>query len=491
MNLENILKNSEIREIVGNKNLEIAGICYDSRKVAKNTLFVCLEGANFDGHNFIEDAIKNGAVAVAVQKKVNVNKELFQNVTFIYVSNTREFLATASVNFFNHPAKKLKTIAITGTKGKTTTSVMIKSILEKAGYKVGLIGTLGILIGDKLVPSDNTTPESYEVQKSFNDMVEKGCDYAVFEASSIGLKNHRLDGVLFDYGVFTNFSSDHIGEHEHKDIDEYLSCKSMLFKRCKIGLVNMDDIHCEAITADHTCKIITFGFNDKADYKASGLNLINKNGKVGVGFNISGFLNSKDFFVSIPGKFNVYNALAAAAVCDVAGIPEECLKEGIKKTKVRGRVEPVDVSHDFSLFIDYAHNAVSMENLLLTLKEYKPKRLVTVFGAGGDRPKIRRYEMGEVSGNLSDFSIITSDNPRTEDPISIIEDIKTGINKTKGEYTIIPDRREAIKYSLKNAKKGDIIVLAGKGHEDYQEINHVKYPFDERKVIAEILDEGI
>ncbi len=491
MNLEDILKDAEITKIFGSKSREIKGICYDSRKVTKDSLFVCLEGANFDGHDFVEEAVKNGAVAVAIQKKIDASKELAEKVTFICVPNTRKFLATASVNFFDHPAKKLKTIAITGTKGKTTTSVMIKSILEEAGYKVGLIGTLGILIGDALVRSDNTTPESYEFQKSFSDMVEKGCEYAVFEASSIGLKNHRLDGVLFDYGVFTNFSSDHIGEHEHRDIDEYLSCKSMLFKRCKIGLVNMDDIHCEAITAGHTCKIITFGFNDKADYKASGLDLINKNGKVGVGFNISGFLNCKDFFVSIPGKFNVYNALAAAAVCDCAGISEEFLKLGIKKTKVRGRVEPVDVSNDFSLFIDYAHNAVSMENLLLTLKEYRPKRLVTVFGAGGDRPKIRRYEMGEVSGNISDFSVITSDNPRTEDPLSIIEDIKTGINKTKGEYIIIPDRREAIKYCIKNAKKGDIIVLAGKGHEDYQEINHVKYPFDERKVIAEILREGV
>lgn len=487
MNLSDILKNSEIIEIFGNKNPEIKEICYDSRKVTENCLFVCLKGVNFNGHNFIESAIEGGASAIAVEDKTFISEKYSKNVSFIYVNSARQFLAEASANFFDHPAKKLKTIGITGTKGKTTTSVMIKSVLEEAGYKVGLIGTLGIVIGDKKISSNNTTPESYEIQKSLSDMVKSGCKYAVFEASSIGLKTHRLDGIIFDYGVFTNFSSDHIGEHEHKDIDEYLYCKSMLFKKCKVGLINIDDTNCEGMLKDHTCKTKTFGFNDEANYKSCNLNLINENGKVGVSFDISGLLNSKDFFVSIPGKFNVYNALAAISVCNLIGISEVALKKGIEKTKVLGRVEPVDISEDFSLFIDYAHNAVSMENVLTTLKEYKPKRLVVVFGAGGDRPKVRRYEMGEVAGRIADFSVITSDNPRTEEPLQIIEDIKIGMHKTKGKYIVIPDRKEAIKYSIKNAQKGDIIVLAGKGHEDYQEINHVKYPFDERKVIADIL----
>lgn len=487
MNLSDILKNSEIIEIFGNKNPEIKEICYDSRKVTENCLFVCLKGVNFNGHNFIESAIEGGASAIAVEDKTFISEKYSKNVSFIYVNSTRQFLAEASANFFDHPAKKLKTIGITGTKGKTTTSVMIKSVLEEAGYKVGLIGTLGIIIGDKKISSNNTTPESYEIQKSLSDMVKSGCKYAVFEASSIGLKTHRLDGILFDYGVFTNFSSDHIGEHEHKDIDEYLYCKSMLFKKCKVGLINIDDPNYEGILKDHTCKTATFGFDDKANYKAGNLNLVNKNGKVGVSFDISGLLNSENFFVPIPGKFNVYNALAAISVCNLIGISEVALKKGIEKTKVLGRVEPVDISEDFSLFIDYAHNAVSMENVLTTLKEYKPKRLVVVFGAGGDRPKVRRYEMGEAAGRIADFSVITSDNPRTEEPLQIIEDIKIGMHKTKGKYIVIPDRKEAIKYSIKNAQKGDIIVLAGKGHEDYQEINHVKYPFDERKVIADIL----
>ena len=487
MNLSDILKNSKIIQVFGDKNPEIKDICYDSQKVQKGCLFVCLKGVNFDAHNFVETAIEQGAVAIAVQRKTIIDEKYLEKVPFIYVQDTRQFLAEASVNFFDHPSEKLKTIAITGTKGKTTTSFMIKSILEEAGYKVGIIGTLGIIIGNKKINSNNTTPESYEIQKSFRDMVKNGCEYAVLEASSIGLKNYRLDGVLFDYGIFTNFSSDHIGGHEHKDIDEYLYCKSILFKKCKVGLVNLDDAHSEEILKNHTCQVITFGFNGKANYKASNLTLVNENGKVGVEFNASGLLNSDSFFVSIPGKFNVCNALAAISVCNLIGISEEFIKKGIEKTKVRGRVESAEVSKEFSLFIDYAHNAVSMENVLMTLKEYKPKRLIVVFGAGGDRPKVRRYEMGEVAGRISDLSIITSDNPRTEDPLKIIEDIKIGINKTEGKYIVIPDRKEAIKYCIKNAQKGDIIVLAGKGHEDYQEINHIKYPFDERKVIADIL----
>lgn len=487
MNLSDILKNSEIIEVSKNNNPEIKGLCYDSRKVNKECLFVCLKGVNFDGHKFIEEAVKRGAAAIAVEEKGPFIEKFSEKVVFVYVKDTRQFLAEASAAFFGYPAEKLKTIAITGTKGKTTTSIMIKSILEEAGNKVGLIGTLGIVIGDDRKSSNNTTPESYEIQKSFRDMVNAGCDYAVFEASSIGLKTHRLDGIVFDYGVFTNLSSDHIGEHEHKDMNEYIMCKSMLFRKCKTGLVNTDDIHCEAILKNHTCKVLTFGFNGKVDYKADGFKLINEDGKVGAEFDVSGFLNSKKFFVSIPGKFNVYNALAAVATCDSIGISEDIIKKGIEKTKVCGRVEPVNISKDFSLFIDYAHNAVSMENVLTTLKEYKPNRLITVFGAGGDRPKVRRYEMGEVSGKLSDLSVITSDNPRTEDPLEIIKDIKIGIEKTNGKYIVIPDRKEAIKYCIENAQKGDIIVLAGKGHEDYQEINHVKYPFDERKVIKEII----
>ncbi len=485
MKLEKIIKNIDMIEVLGNKDIEIFDICYDSRKITKNCLFVCLKGANFDGHNFIDDAIKKGAVAIAVQENICIT-----DATVVKTSDTRKLLAQLSVNFFEHPADKLTTIAITGTKGKTTTSFMIKSILEDAGYKCGIIGTLGVIIGNSLVKSENTTPESYEIQKQLNNIVKNDCKYAIMEASSIGLKTHRLDGLDFDYGVFTNLSSDHIGKNEHKDMDEYIECKSLLFKKCKVGCINIDDATYTSIIKDCICQIKTFGLNTDAEYNASDIKLINDDGNIGVSFDLHEVSYDEKIYISIPGKFNVYNALAAISVCDQIGILKENIKSGLKKVKVKGRVEPINISKDYALFIDYAHNALSMKNILSTLREYKPKRLITIFGAGGDRPKVRRYEMGEVSGNMADLSVITSDNPRTEDPINIIEDIKTGINKTPGKYIVIPDRKEAIKYCIYNAQKGDVIVLAGKGHEDYQEINGVKYPFDERQVISEIISQN-
>ncbi len=484
MKLDSIIKNLKINKIIGTTDLEISDIVYDSRKVTKNNVFVCLEGCEVNGHDFIDEAIKNGATAIVTQKKLRN----IPGVTLIFTDDTRTFLARISTNFFNHPAKKLTLIGITGTKGKTTTSFMIKSILESANIKTGLIGTIGVIIGDNITKLSNTTPESYEIQKYLNKMVKRGCQYAVIEASSIGLKTHRLDGFDFDYGVFTNFSHDHIGENEHESMEEYLECKNMLFKKCKIGFVNMDDSNYKEIIKNHTCKIKTLGINNSdANYTARNINLSSENSNIGIKFNFCGELKIKDVFISIPGKFNVYNALAAASVCNFIGISEENIKKGLGLAKVKGRVELVKISKNYSLFIDYAHNAVSMENILTTLKEYNPSRLITLFGAGGNRPKIRRYEMGEVSGKLSNLSIITSDNPRFENPMDIIEDIKKGINKTSGKYIVIPDRTKAIEYCIKNAKKGDIIVLAGKGHEDYQEINGVKYPMDERAIVSDMI----
>ncbi len=484
MNLIRIIKNLETIKITGSTDIEISDIIYDSRKIVKNSAFVCLEGSAIDGHDFIDEAMKKGAVTIIAQKDINI-----PGVTLILVKNTRAFLAEMSANFFDHPAKKLTTIGITGTKGKTTTSFMIKSILENSNIKTGLIGTIGVVIGDKTIQLDNTTPESYEIQKYLSKMVESGCRYAVLEASSIGLKTHRLDGFDFDYGIFTNFSRDHIGDNEHKSMEEYLECKGMLFRKCKVGFLNADDKNYSLVIKNHTCKIKTFGFNSNADYTARNMELVNENGNVGIKFNFCGDLELKDIYIPIPGKFNVYNALAAASVCSFINVPKENIKKGLELSKVKGRVEPVKISNDYSLFIDYAHNAVSMENILETLREYRPSRLITLFGAGGNRPKIRRYEMGEMSGKLSDLSVITSDNPRFENPMEIIEDIKKGINKTSGKYTVIPDRKDAIRYCIANAKKGDIIVLAGKGHENYQEIKGVKYPLDERTIISDIISD--
>ena len=483
MTLDAILKNIPILKNAEDTDIEISDICYDSRNIKPNCVFVCLKGAKFDGHDYINEAFSKGASVVVVQEDVD-----FKNIPIIKVENTRKFLALGSANFFENPAKKLKTIAITGTKGKTTTSFMVRSILEKAGLKTGIIGTIGVVMDENITKLNNTTPESYEIHKNFKEMVDNGAKCVVMEVSSIGVKSYRSYGIDFDYAVFTNFSSDHIGENEHKDLDEYFKFKNMLFNNCKNAVVNLDDEKSEKIISEHLCDKKTFSLKSNSDLKAENINLINNGGEIGVTFDFSGFINSNNIKIKIPGVFNVYNAMAASLVCKLIGVSDENIKLGLSETKVKGRVEPINISDDYALFIDYAHNAVSMENILATFKEYNPKRLITMFGAGGNRPKIRRYEMGETSGKFSDLSVITSDNPRNENPLDIIEDIKLGINKTNGKYIVIPDRKEAIEYCIKNAEKGDIIVLAGKGHEDYQEINGVKYPFDERMVINDIVN---
>lgn len=485
MTLESLLINTNFILLQGNLAIEISDLVYDSRKVYENTVFVCLVGYNTDGHQYINNAISKGASALVVSEDINVENK---DVTVIKVDDTRKALAIMSAEFFGNPGKELKTIALTGTKGKTTTVAMIKSILEYEGIKTGTIGTLGIIIGDELIKTNNTTPESYEIEKAMRQMVDSGCKAMVIEASSLGLKWHRVDGITFDIGVFTNFSDDHIGESEHKDLEEYLFCKSLLFQKCKTGIFNCDDNAFKKIIEKSTCEIVTFGYSENADLKASNDRLISKPGFIGVHFSTTG-IAEMDVDVAIPGRFSVYNALSAIAVCIKFGVSKKSILEGLYNVKVKGRVEAVKVPGNYTLLIDYAHNAMSMENVLTTLRQYNPNRLVTMFGAGGNRPKVRRYEMGEVSGNLSDLSVITEDNSRFEDVMDIIEDIKTGINKTDGEYVVIPNRKDAIKYCMENAQDGDIVVLAGKGHEDYQEIRGVKYHLDEREVIDDIIKE--
>lgn len=483
MKLSEILQNISTIRYTKNSDIEISDICYDSRKIKPGCMFVCLKGSNYDGHNYINEAFMKGASVIVAQDRIE-----FENIPIIKVDNTRKFLSLASANFFKNSAKKLTTIAITGTKGKTTTSFMVRSILEKAGLKTGIIGTIGAVMGENITKLNNTTPESYEIHKNFKEMVDNGVKCVVMEVSSIGVKSYRSHGIDFDYAIFTNFSSDHIGENEHKDLDEYFKFKDMLFDNCKNAVINLDDEKSKKILSRHLCNKKTFGLKSTSDLMSENIELINNGGEIGVTFDFKGIINLKNIKIKIPGIFNVYNAMAAALVCKLIGVSDENIKSGLFETKVKGRVEPVNVSNDYALFIDYAHNAVSMENVLNTFKKYNPHRLITLFGAGGNRPKIRRYEMGETTGRFSDLSVITSDNPRNENPIEIIEDIKTGINKTEGKYVVIPDRKEAIEYCIKNAEKGDIIVLAGKGHEDYQEINGVKYPFDERMVINDIVN---
>ncbi len=463
-------------------NTEISDVIYDSRKVKENCLFVCLNGSSFDGHKFAQAAVDGGAAAVLVCEDTEVKNSLV-----IRVDDTRKALALVSAAYFGNPANELTTIGITGTKGKTTTASMTANILSAGGLKTGIIGTLGIIIDGKVEATANTTPESYEIQRAMRKMINEGCKCVVMEASSLGLKWHRTDGFIFDYAVFTNFSHDHIGGAEHKDMQEYLDCKALLFKQCRAGMINIDDAKAQYIIEHSSCKIETFGFSNNAELVGSDDKLISKAGYLGVHFNVSGALNT-ELDVDIPGKFMAYNALAAISVCRHL-VSLDAIKEGLNTVKVKGRVEPVPVPGHYTLLIDYAHNALSMESLLTILREYHPNRLITLFGAGGNRPRDRRYEMGEISGRLSDLSVITEDNSRFEDVMDIIEDIKVGINKTDGKYVVIPDRTDAIRYCIENAQDGDIIVLAGKGHENYQDKNGKKTHYDEREVIASILAE--
>ncbi len=482
--LDRLVKRLDYTLVQGDIGREITELVYDSRKVVEGCLFVCIKGAVSDGHGFVEEAALKGAAAVLVQEDVKAPA----SVTVVKVEDTRYGLALASAAWFHHPAEKLKVIGITGTKGKTTTTYMVKSILEQAGYKVGLIGTIEAVVGDKTIPANNTTPESYIVQEYFHQMVEAGCQCVVMEVSSQGLMMHRTAGFLFDIGIFTNIEPDHIGPNEHASFEEYLACKGMLFRQCRIGIVNRDDKHWEQVLEGHTCELETFGFSPDADLVADEARLVGKPGYLGVAYHAKGLVDM-EVEVDVPGRFSIYNSLTAIAICRHFQVEINNIKQALKAAKVKGRIEMVPVSDEFTLMIDYAHNAMSLESLLSTLKEYNPKRLVCLFGCGGNRSKLRRYEMGEVSGRLADLSVITSDNPRYEEPQDIIEDIKVGMAKTSGEYVEIPDRKEAIRYVIAHGQAGDIIVLAGKGHEDYQEIKGKKYPMDERVLIQEVLGE--
>lgn len=485
MRLADLLEHMEYTIIGGEVDVEITTLVYDSRKVEKGSVFVCISGTVRDAHDFIPDVLQKGAAAVIVEKDIPP----MDHVTFVKVSNSRKALAWMSAAYFGYPAEQLKTIGITGTKGKTTTTYMVKSILESAGIKTGLIGTIESVIGEEHIPSANTTPESYRVQELFRKMLDAGLEAVVMEVSSQALMLDRVAGITFDIGVFTNLEPDHIGTNEHKDFADYMHCKSLLFQQCKKGIFNGDSEHLEGILKGHTCQVETFGYGKENDLVAEEVELKKDHGALGVKYHVSG-LSNIDVAVNVPGSFSVYNSLTAIAVCNHFGVAENKIKEALQHVTVKGRIEIVPVTKRYTLMIDYAHNAMSLESLLTTLREYNPARLVCLFGCGGNRAKSRRYEMGEVSSKLADLTVVTSDNPRDEEPMDIINDILIGVHKEKGAYVTIPDRKEAIAYCMKNAQEGDIIVLAGKGHEDYQEIKGKKYHMDERELIAEIIKEN-
>ncbi len=483
--LKELLAGIEYECIRGTDDTEVTDLIYDSRKVVPGSVFICIPGAITDGHVYAAEAVRAGAKALVVERETELPPEA--EATVVRVEDARYAMAFMSAAFFGHPAEEMKIIGITGTKGKTTTTYLVKSILEQTGRKVGLIGTIEIIIGEKHIHADHTTPESYLIQKYFRQMADAGCDTVVMEVSSQGLMLHRTQGFLFDFGIFTNLEPDHIGQGEHKDFDDYLHCKSLLFRQCRVGIVNHDDEHWEAVTQGHTCTLETYGIDSRADLRAENISFLREAGNLGMGFDVKGLV---EFSVRIaaPGKFSVYNALTAIAICRHFHVEEAAVRQALSKAKVKGRIELVKVSDEFTLMIDYAHNAMALKSLLTTLRAYEPHRLVCLFGCGGNRAKSRRYEMGEVSGTLADLTIITSDNPRREEPQAIIDDIKEGIGRTEGKYVEICDRKEAIAYAIAHGEPGDIIVLAGKGHEDYQEINGVKYPMDERVLIREILE---
>ncbi|MCI8654834.1 MAG: UDP-N-acetylmuramoyl-L-alanyl-D-glutamate--2,6-diaminopimelate ligase [Clostridia bacterium] len=489
MELKKILVGLEGLKVKGDLEIKITGIESDSKKIKKGNMFVAIKGYTTDGHIYIEDAIESGATAVMVEAgcDTKILKNIKEEITIVMVPDTRKALAQVSINYYNNPSSKFKLIGVTGTKGKTTTTFMIKEILEKVGKKVGLIGTISTYInGKKIADSDRTTPESIELQKIFAQMVKEEVEYVVMEVSSQSLKLHRVDGSEFDVVVFTNLSEDHISEKEHTDMKEYFESKMELFKMCKNGITNADDLYgakVQRMFPDN--KIETYGIDNFAELMARDITVTSSYAD----FKVK--LNGKNerVKVGIPGRFSIYNALSAIAVVQKFGIDTETIKTALLEVRVPGRSEIVDNKMELPIMIDYAHSPESLENILQALKSYVRGRVICVFGCGGDRDKRKRPVMGEISGRLADYTIITTDNQRSEKPEDIIAEIEEGIKKTKGNYKTVVDRREAIKEAIKMASKSDMIILAGKGHEVEQEINGKKYPFDERIIVREIIEE--
>ncbi len=495
---------------------QISGICYHSGKVKEGSLFVCIRGLRSDGHDYIREALAGGAAAVMIEKsslvvkngdgilytgqgKLCVSQMRAAGVSVVVAADTRRALAAVSAAFYDYPARKLKMIGITGTKGKTTTAFLTAGILREAGYRTGVIGTIWTDNGRETRMASHTTPEAPEVQRDLAEMVNNGCTCCVMEVSSQGIKMRRVDGIRFDIGVFLNIEPDHIGKGEHASFSEYLYCKSRLLQRCETGIVNLDDPNTERILKGHTCVVEGFSRRGsgealyRADIRSEHESFYMVRGKLCSRFQIrrepEGSVGAESFPVQmqLPGSFNIYNALAAASVAFHFRVSRWQIARALRRQMVPGRCENVSVSKDYVILIDYAHNEMSLKNLLVTLREFHPQRLIVLFGCGGNRSGLRRSRMGETAGRLADITILTSDNPRWEDPERILDDIETGIRGTGGRYVRIADRREAVRYAVSLAGEGDIIVLAGKGHEGYQEINGVKYPVSERELIADAL----
>ena len=490
MELKSILSGLEGLKVRGNLDVNVKAIKNNSKTVEENDMFVAIKGFDDDGHKHIKEAIENGAkVILAEEDKIdkNIIKEIPEDIVLILTKDTRYALAIVACNFYKNPSKKMKLIGVTGTKGKTTTTYMIRDILEKHGIKVGLIGTVASYVGDrKIADNENTTPESLKLQEIFSKMLEEKCEAVVMEVSSQSLKLERVAGCDFDIGVFTNFAEDHISSKEHPDMEDYFNSKVKLFKMCKKGFINADDVYSIMLPKlVPECQFTSYGIDNHCDLLAKDITVTNQYAdfKVKIGD------KNERVKVSIPGRFSVYNSLAAIAVAMQFGCNSEEIKGALENIRVPGRSELVDNKLGLTIMIDYAHTPESLEKILSAVKIYTKRRVISVFGCGGDRDKNKRPMMGEVSGRVADYTIITSDNPRTENPEEIVKDIEEGIKKTNGKYECIVDRKEAIRKAIKMANKRDMIVLAGKGHEQYQEINKKREPFDESEIVNNIIEE--
>ncbi|MBB6621827.1 UDP-N-acetylmuramoyl-L-alanyl-D-glutamate--2,6-diaminopimelate ligase [Clostridium gasigenes] len=462
----------------GSLKREINNIQYDSRKILEGDMFVCLKGFEVDGHEYAQKAVDLGAKVIVCEDDVEVKGN---DITIIKIKEGRKILAIMAANYYGHPTKKLKLIGVTGTNGKTTTVYILKSILEKAGFKIGLVGTIANYIGEEKVKSERTTPESLELQKLFSDMVSAGCEYCVMEVSSHSLELDRVYGCEFETGIFTNLTRDHLDFH--KSFDNYYNAKFKLFMRSKTAIINIDDNYGYRVLNDakqiEGKKIITYSINNESDFRATDIQLKKSD--------IHFVVNGTEFNSALPGKYNIYNTLGAIAALKSLGIKNEFIAEGLKKVVVPGRCERIGHKYDipYEIIIDFAHTPDGLKNILETLKEFTTNRLIAVYGCGGDRDKVKRAELGRVGSEIADLAIITSDNPRNEDPMLIIKEIILGIKKTN--YLAIENRVEAIKLALSMAEEGDVVVMAGKGHENYQITNEGVIDFDEREIVDQIL----
>ena len=482
MELKAIIEGTEFEILKGNTDINIVDIEDDSRKISKDNMFIAIEGYTVDGHDFIEGALENGANCVVVQKDIQVDKD---GVTLIKVKDTMEALARYSSRFYGKPSKRLDLIGVTGTNGKTSITYMIKSIFEAAEKKTGIIGTMGSIIDDKIIDNKNTTPESLTIQKQLREMVDTNIKHCVMEVSSHSLDMKRVEYMDFKIGIFTNLTEDHLDYHI--TMENYFNSKLKLFNRTqKYNIVNIDDPYGKKIIDEikNNIPIITYGIDEKADVYATDIIYHTK----GVDFTLNTTKGSIPIKLNLLGKFSVYNALAAITCGIIYGMDLLTIKKGIESIMgIKGRFEIVPIDKDYSVIIDFAHTPDGLEKVLTTVDQFAQGRKIVVFGAGGNRDKAKRPIMGEVVAKHADICIVTSDNPRFENPDKIIEDIIVGVERVKGNYVAIVDRKEAIKYALLNAEPKDTILLAGKGHETYTIIEDKIIPFDEKQIVLDIL----